>query len=77
MSQSDRASLWAIRNTRFWDVAGNNERGAEFRRVEGLLAEFAGWPFQILHLSEFPDEVDTVGVLSAELKRALTERLSV
>lgn len=72
MSQPDRASLWAIRNIGFWDVAGNNERGTEFRRIEGLLAEFAGWPFQILHLSEFPDEVDTVGALSAELMRELT-----
>lgn len=77
MSQSDRASLWAIRNTRFWDVAGNNERGAEFRRVEGLLAELAGWPFEILHMSEFPSAADTVGVLSAEIMRALDERLSV
>ena len=54
MSQPDRASLWAIRNTRFWDVAGNQERGVEFRRTEGLLAEFAEWPFEILHISEFP-----------------------
>ena len=75
--QRDRASLWAIRSVRFWEAAGNQARGEEYSRADGLLAEFAAWPFEILHISEFPHEVDTVGVLSAELMRALTERLSV
>ena len=77
MNQPERASLWAIRNTCFWDAAGNHERGGEFRRADGLLAEFAGWAIQIRHMSEFPSEIDPVGILSAEMMRALDERLSV
>lgn len=77
MNQPERASLWAVRNTRFWEAAGNQARGEEYGRADGLLSELAGWPFEILHMSEFPSAADTVGVLSAEIMRALDERLSV
>lgn len=50
----DRASLWAIRNARFWETAGPQERGLEYLRDEGLLAAFAGWPFEIRHKNEWP-----------------------
>ena len=77
IGQSDRASLWAIRNARFWEAAGNQARGEEYRRVDGLLAQFAEWPFEILHISEFPVVIDAAGVLPAEIMHALGERLSV
>ena len=56
---SERISLWAIRNTGFWDAAGNQARGEEYRRQEGLLAELAGWPFEVHHSSEWPSDTES------------------
>lgn len=50
----DRASLWAIRNARFWVAAGPQARGEEYRRSEGLLSQLDGLPFEILHESDWP-----------------------
>ncbi|MDP9412722.1 MAG: bifunctional DNA primase/polymerase [Pseudomonadota bacterium] len=52
----ERASLWAIRNTRYWEVAGAQARGEEFRRHEGLFAPFYGLPLAVVHISEYPGD---------------------
>lgn len=66
-----RASLWVLRNVRFWKAASANARGEEFRRQEGLLSEIGSCPIEILHESEWPLGVEHFrqGVLDGIEKR--------
>jgi hypothetical protein len=52
--KSSRASLWAVRNSPYWCVAGAAERAEEYGRHEGLFAPFAGLALDIRHISEWP-----------------------
>jgi len=54
---AERVSLWAIRNSRYWQLAGAQDRGEEFRREDGLFANLDGLPIDVRHVSEWPGEV--------------------
>lgn len=49
-----RASLWVIRNARYWTRTDSQHRGEEFGREEGEFALFGGLPIEIRHVSEWP-----------------------
>lgn len=49
-----RASLWAIRNVRFWEEASNQDRAEEYGRVQGLWAQFDSEVFEVRHAREWP-----------------------
>lgn len=50
----DRASLWAIRNMSYWSHAGAAARGQEFRRLEGIFAQYDALHIAVRHVSEWP-----------------------
>lgn len=49
-----RVSLWAIRNTEFWQVAGAQDRAEEYSREEGRFASWHGLPIGIRHIKDWP-----------------------
>lgn len=52
---STRASLWAIRNAKYWQAAGSQRRAEEFARTEGSLKSFPAFEHvEIRHASDWP-----------------------
>lgn len=72
-----RASLWAIRNPEYWDVAGPQARGEEFARREGALAMFHGLPLGIRHISEYPGDASHIEPPRVRRRLTISETLEV